>query len=122
MPKYGHSAAERNRLKRRLREIVRTRVLGTLPPVDAVIRVRPSTFGISFSQLADELAQSADEARYSNRLATSNRDLKESASAKTLEPVLGTVIATSVQHRSAYPPAEFRTSGRADVWERRYGP
>ena len=63
MPKYGHSAAERNRLKRQLREIVRTRVLGTLPPVDAVIRVRPSTFGISFSQLADELVQSAEEAR-----------------------------------------------------------
>ena len=63
MPKYGHSGAERNRLKRQLREIVRTRVLETLPPVDAVIRVRPSTFGISFSQLTDELVRSADEAR-----------------------------------------------------------
>lgn len=63
MPKYGHSAAERNRLKRQLREIVRTRVLGTLPAVDAVIRVRPSTFGISFSELVEELVQSANEAR-----------------------------------------------------------
>ena len=63
MPKYGHSAAERNRLKRQLREIVRTQVLGTLPAVDAVIRVRPSTFGISFSELAEELVQSANEAR-----------------------------------------------------------
>lgn len=63
MPNYGHSAAERNRLKRQLREIVRTRVLGTLPAVDAVIRVRPSTFGISFSELAEELVQSANEAR-----------------------------------------------------------
>lgn len=63
MPKYGHSGAERNRLKRQLREIVRTQVLGTLPPVDAVIRVRPSTFGISFSQLTEELVESANEAR-----------------------------------------------------------
>ena len=63
MPKYGHPATERNRLKRQLREIIRTRVLGTLPPVDAVVRVRPSTYAISFSQLADELVQSADEAR-----------------------------------------------------------
>ena len=63
MPNYGHSAAERNRLKRQLREIVRTRVLGTLPAVDAVIRVRPSTFGISFSELVEELVQSANEAR-----------------------------------------------------------
>ena len=63
MPKYGHPAAERNRLKRQLREIVRTRVLGTLPPVDTVIRVRPSAFAISFSQLTDELVRSADEAR-----------------------------------------------------------
>ena len=28
-----------------------------LPPVDAVTRVRPSTFNISFSQVADELVQ-----------------------------------------------------------------
>jgi ribonuclease P protein component len=63
VPKYGHSAVERNLLKRQLREITRTRVLRTLPPVDAVIRVRPSAYAISFSQLADELLQGADEAR-----------------------------------------------------------
>ena len=63
MPNYGHSAAERNRLKRQLREIVRTRVLGTLPAVDAVIRVRPSAYAISFEQLADELVRGGDEAR-----------------------------------------------------------
>ena len=63
MPKYGHSAVERNYLKRQLREIIRTRVLGTLPPIDAVIRVRPSAYTISFAQLADELVKSADEAR-----------------------------------------------------------
>ena len=63
MPKYGRSAVERNRLKRQLREIVRTHVLRTLPPIDAVIRVRASAYAISFGQLTDELVKSADKAR-----------------------------------------------------------
>ena len=63
MPKYGRSAVERNRLKRQLREIIRMHVLRTLPPIDAVIRVRPSAYAISFVQLTDELVKSADEAR-----------------------------------------------------------
>ena len=63
MPKYGHSAVDRNRLKRRLRDIIRTRVLRTLPPIDAVIRIRPSAYDISFDQLADELVKGGDEAR-----------------------------------------------------------
>ena len=63
MPKYGHSAVERNRLKRQLHEIVRTQVLRTLPAIDAVIRVRPSTYTISFGELSDELLQSAQDAR-----------------------------------------------------------
>jgi RNase P protein component len=37
VPKYGHSSVERNRLKRRLRELVRTRLLPALrvdPPIE----------------------------------------------------------------------------------------
>ena len=63
VPRYGHSAVDRNRLKRRLRDIIRTRVLRTLPPIDVVIRVRPSAYAISFAQLADELVKGGDEAR-----------------------------------------------------------
>ena len=63
MPKYGHSAVDRNHLKRQLREIIRVRVLRTLPSIDVVIRVRPSAYAISFTQLTDELVRGADEAR-----------------------------------------------------------
>ena len=59
VPKFGHSSVERNRLKRRLREIVRTRVLANLPALDVVIRIRPSTYHVQFSVLVDELGETA---------------------------------------------------------------
>jgi ribonuclease P protein component len=59
VPKFGRSSVERNRLKRQLREIVRTRVLGNLPALDVVIRIRPSTYDVEFSVLVDELAESS---------------------------------------------------------------
>ncbi|NUQ21280.1 MAG: ribonuclease P protein component [Gemmatimonadaceae bacterium] len=42
VPKHGRSAVDRNRLKRRLREIVRTRILSGAPPIDLVLHVRPT--------------------------------------------------------------------------------
>ena len=60
VPMYGHSAVERNRLKRRLREIVRTQLLPCLPPVDFLIRSRPSAYGVEFPILVDELTRAAD--------------------------------------------------------------
>jgi len=57
VPKYSHSAVDRNRLRRRLREIVRTAVLGLLPPVDVVIKARPNAYIAQFSTLAEELSQ-----------------------------------------------------------------
>jgi ribonuclease P protein component len=54
---------ERNRLKRRLREIVRTRVLADLPALDIVIRVRPSTYDVDFSVLVAELSESSRAAQ-----------------------------------------------------------
>lgn len=58
VPKYGHSAVERNRLKRRLREIVRTQLLGTLAPVDAVVKAQRNAYAASFESLAGELKDS----------------------------------------------------------------
>jgi ribonuclease P protein component len=55
VPKYGHNAVERNRLKRRLREIVRTRLLGTLVPVDAVVKAHRNAYSASFETLVGEL-------------------------------------------------------------------
>lgn len=46
---------ERNRLKRRLREIIRLHVLPTLPPFDLVVRTRREAYAASFLALTSEL-------------------------------------------------------------------
>jgi ribonuclease P protein component len=56
VPRHGRSAVDRNKLKRRLREIVRIQLLPTLPAIDLVIRSRPTAYDVSFATLATELA------------------------------------------------------------------
>ncbi|CAA9328538.1 MAG: hypothetical protein AVDCRST_MAG40-1806 [uncultured Gemmatimonadaceae bacterium] len=63
VPKYKHSGVARNQLKRRLREIVRTRLLATLPPGDVVIRSNPAAYAASFEQLVAELEAAGERAR-----------------------------------------------------------
>ena len=62
VPKYKRTGVERNRLKRRLREITRTRVLPALltPPVDVVIRALPQAYDAPFDQLREELVRSVE--------------------------------------------------------------
>ena len=55
VPRHRRTAVERNRLKRRLREIVRTRFLAKLPAVDLVLRARPSAYGAPVPVLADDV-------------------------------------------------------------------
>ncbi len=59
VPKHGHTIVERNRLKRRLREIVRTAVLPALDreaaPVDVLVRARPGAYRARFPRLREEL-------------------------------------------------------------------
>lgn len=55
VPKYGHSSVERNKVKRRLRELVRIEVLPVLPAVDAVVRVFPNAYARTFDQLREEV-------------------------------------------------------------------
>jgi ribonuclease P protein component len=57
VPRYKHSAVDRNRLKRRLRELVRLYVLRDLPPLDLVIRVFPSAYTRPMDALQSELLQ-----------------------------------------------------------------
>lgn len=84
VPKYGHTSVDRNRLKRRLRELVRTRLLPSLrpradaggsatasagagveagttgpviPPVDVVVRALPTAYDAPFSALAREIGR-----------------------------------------------------------------
>lgn len=55
VPKHGHTAVERNRLKRRLRELVRIRILHQLGMIDVVIRARSEAYAASFAILAAEV-------------------------------------------------------------------
>jgi ribonuclease P protein component len=60
VPKYGRTSVERNRLKRRLREIVRQDLLPRLSPVDVTIRARREAYGASFAALRDQLRRAGD--------------------------------------------------------------
>jgi ribonuclease P protein component len=51
VPKYKHHVVDRNRLRRRLRELVRTRLLPVLTPCDVLIRPFPHAYAASFDTL-----------------------------------------------------------------------
>jgi ribonuclease P protein component len=55
VPRHQSSAVARNRLRRRLREILRRDVLRTLPAIDLVIRAKRSAYTASFAVLRAEL-------------------------------------------------------------------
>lgn len=57
VPRHGQTAVLRNRLKRRLRELVRLRMLRELPAVDVVIRARREAYDVAFAALRDEVDQ-----------------------------------------------------------------
>ena len=63
VPKHGHSSVERNRLKRRLRELGRLRVLGVSrngnsgSAIDVVMRVHPGAYRLEYDQLRSEIEQ-----------------------------------------------------------------
>ena len=65
VPRHKHSAVDRNRLKRRLRELVRTRLLPALDGLggDLVIRARAEAYGDSFAALARQLERAARDLR-----------------------------------------------------------
>jgi ribonuclease P protein component len=63
VPKQKHSSVERNRLKRRLRELARTRLLPALPPVDVVIRILPEAYDLSFDALERQVMKVQDRLR-----------------------------------------------------------
>jgi ribonuclease P protein component len=55
VPRYQQTAVARNRVKRHLRELSRTRVLPADIPVDLVIRIRPEAYRASFLMLAADI-------------------------------------------------------------------
>ena len=57
VPKRGRTAVDRNRVKRRLRELARLHVLPELSGVDLVIRVRDEAYDAAFADLHRDLLQ-----------------------------------------------------------------
>ena len=61
VPRYRHSTARRNLLKRRLREILRRDALTWLrnvrPPTDLLIRARPEAYDAAFTELRDGILE-----------------------------------------------------------------
>jgi len=55
VPRYQFSAVARNRLRRRLREILRRDALASLPAVDLVVRAQRSAYAAPFAVLRAEL-------------------------------------------------------------------
>ena len=58
VPRYKQTAVARNRVKRRLRELARLRLVPALAarsPADVVVRATPAAYGASFAELAAEL-------------------------------------------------------------------
>ena len=57
--KHGHGSVERNKLKRRLKELARTAVLpglwSTGRAVDLLVRARPNAYDATFAALSDEI-------------------------------------------------------------------
>lgn len=51
MPRYGNTAVDRNRLKRRLREIVRQEVFPDERGLDIIIKTAPSAYSLTFAEL-----------------------------------------------------------------------
>lgn len=55
MPKRGRTTVDRNRVKRRIREIVRLYLVRMAHSVDVVIRVQEQAYDASFEELRAEL-------------------------------------------------------------------
>ena len=58
VPRYQFTAVARNRLRRRLREILRRNPLATLPVVDLVVRAKRAAYAAPFAALRADLTES----------------------------------------------------------------
>jgi ribonuclease P protein component len=67
VPRHGHSIVERNRLKRRLREVVRLCWLPaarhTTPPQELLVRARPEAYSKTFPELRTALLRGVSDER-----------------------------------------------------------
>ena len=67
VPRYGQRIVDRNRLKRRLREIARRELLPRLRQsnriVDVLVRTRPNAYEAGYDRLRDELVRWVERGR-----------------------------------------------------------
>ncbi len=56
VPRFQFTAVARNRLRRRVKEILRRDALPSLPAVDLVVRPKRTAYAVSFATLRAELA------------------------------------------------------------------
>jgi ribonuclease P protein component len=61
VPRFGHSAVDRNLVKRRLRELARTELLPTLQALDVTVRATPGAYGASYDTLRAALNKAAGQ-------------------------------------------------------------
>ncbi len=61
VPRYGHSAVDRNRLKRRLRELIRVELLPVITAIDVVLRTAPRAYDRTFEVLRAEVRKLAHQ-------------------------------------------------------------
>ena len=52
--KHGHSAVERNRLRRKLRELVRLYIIPEFTGIDIVLYASPGAYELEFKKLMEE--------------------------------------------------------------------
>ena len=55
VPKYRGNIVDRNRTKRRLRELARMKLLPIAGRIDVLLRAKPEAYGATFDQLAVEV-------------------------------------------------------------------
>ena len=55
VPKQGHSVVQRNKVKRRIRELIRIHILPTAGAVDIVFRARSDAYSASFTDFHNDL-------------------------------------------------------------------
>jgi ribonuclease P protein component len=55
VPKHGQNIVDRNRTKRRLRELVRLRLLPVIGRVDLLVRAKPEAYRSTFDELGAQV-------------------------------------------------------------------
>ncbi len=63
VPRHQSTAVARNRVRRRLREILRRDVLRNLPAIDLVVRAKRSAYAASFAALRADLTGAVETLR-----------------------------------------------------------